>query len=250
LWLFKQKSHLLFLVIALECRKNHKNESFTLTNIPFINIHTHRKPLSPSEKAIRNAYLSLSEAQLDTIPYAVSAGIHPWFIKKETLTEDLATLTTLSSHHKVWAVGEMGLDKSISVPFSLQKEVFENQLFIAEKIKKPIIIHAVKTYSEFIPYLKKATIPFIFHFFMGNETEAKSLLKYENVYLSFGKNFFLPHQKSLAVFEKIPISRLFLETDVMPISIEKVYEKAAELRKMEIEELMAQINENFQTILS
>lgn len=217
---------------------------------PFINIHTHRKPLSPKEKAIRNAYLSLSETQLDEISYPVSLGIHPWFIKKETLTQDLARLTTLSPHQKVWVVGEIGLDKSISIPISLQKEAFENQLFIAEKVKKPVIIHAVKTYSEFIPYLKKATIPFIFHFFMGNETEAKSLLKYENVFLSFGKNFFLPHQKSLAVFEKMPISRLFLETDTMPISIEKVYEKAAKLRKMEMEVLKEKIFTNFTTIFS
>jgi len=219
-----------------------------LTNLPFINIHTHRKPLSPSEKAVRNAYVSLSETQLNLIPYEVSMGIHPWLIKKETLATEISTLATLSPHHKVWAVGEIGLDKSISIPFALQKETFENQLFIAEKIQKPVLIHAVKTYSDFIPYLKKATIPFIFHFFMGNEQEANALLKYENVFLSFGKNFFLSHQKSLAVFEKMPISRLFLETDTMPISIEKVYEKAAELRKLALPTLKQHIFDNFSAL--
>lgn len=216
--------------------------------IPFINIHSHRKPLFPTEKVIRNAYTNLTEYQLDKIAYPVSVGIHPWFVKKETLTEELEKLATLSPHHKVWAVGESGLDKFISIPFSLQKEAFENQLVIAEKLRKPMIIHAVKTYSEFIPYLKKANIPFIFHFFMGNETEANALLKYENVYLSFGKNFFISHQKSLAVFGKMPLSRVFLETDTMPISIEKVYEKAAELRKMEVAALKSQIFANFTTI--
>ena len=53
------------------------------------------------------------------------------------------------------ALGECGLDKKVQTPLDLQQEVFERQLTLAEKYKKPVIIHCVAAFQELIAIKKK-----------------------------------------------------------------------------------------------
>ncbi len=210
--------------------------------MPYINLHTHRKPQSSEEFCIRNAYFPSKIANIAHLPYAVSVGIHPWFSEKKVADFE-ARMEALLACKNVVALGEIGLDRVKNVPFSPQIEVFEQQLFFAEKYKKPVILHCVKAISDIFPYLKNTKVPFIFHQFDANETQLQQLLPY-SAYFSFGKNLFTS-AKSQQVFKIVPDNRYFLETDIAPIRIEKVYAQAALLKNISENAVKEQVFANF-----
>lgn len=207
----------------------------------YFNLHTHKKPQSPQEKCIRNAYFPAQIGNIAHLPYQISVGIHPWFAaeKNVNFVEKMEAFLALEN---VVAIGEIGLDRVKNVSFSLQIATFEAQLFFAEKYQKPVILHCVKAISDIFPYLKKSAVPFIFHQFDGNEVQLKQLLPYP-AYFSFGKNLFNA-PKSQNVFKAIPDNRYFLETDTAALRIEKVYQQAALLKHISEEKVKAQICNN------
>jgi TatD DNase family protein len=210
-------------------------------NVEFFNLHTHNPSANPNERALVNQYPLEFDA---TIPLS-SVGIHPWFIKEESVFQELELVDQYSQLPQVAAVGECGLDKRIAVPFALQQQVFEAQLHLAQQIQKPVIIHCVAAFQELIATIKKSkiTVPIIVHGFSKNNTLAQQLLQ-EGYYLSFGKYLF--QQPELAeVLAKVPADRFFLETDAMDRSIEEVYAKAAECKKMSVDQLKSTLNCTF-----
>jgi TatD DNase family protein len=212
-------------------------------NIPYINIHSHYKPRDKNELVTRNAYLRLTPEQVSALPYKVSAGLHPWHLLSMSLRECGDKLIELASLENVFAIGEIGIDRAIDIPISTQLAYFDTQLNIARALKKPVIIHAVKSYSDLVPFLKKTKVPFIFHQFSGNEQQAKELLKY-NCLLSFGKNLF--YEKAQQVLKQIPDAGFLLETDAAPrLTIEEVYEQAAKIKQLETDELKSVLFHTF-----
>ncbi len=211
----------------------------------YINIHTHFKP-KQNELALRNAYLKLNAVQIAQLPYPVSVGLHPWFLKNYTLTQCTDLLMDVVNLSNVLAIGEIGLDRAIDTPLSTQIQYFDAQLNIARAVKKPVIIHAVKSYSDLMPFLKKTKVPFIFHGFTGNIQQAKEMLKY-NAYLSFGKS--LLDEKYREVFAQIPNNRFLLETDVSNLEISRIYELAAHAKGISIDELKSVVFNTFAAII-
>jgi TatD DNase family protein len=209
--------------------------------LQFINIHTHQ-PDSKEFSLINLFPESVSEISEDRF---YSIGIHPWEITKINATEQLKIVAETIKLINVPALGEIGLDK-LHPAFETQKELFLKQLDIAEKMKKPVIIHCVKACSELLEILKKRQpkVPLIIHRYSGNKTTAEQLLKF-GCFLSFGHELFNTGSKTPKVFIKIPIENIFLETDDADIDIETVYRKAAELKKMAQEDLSRRIFLNF-----
>jgi TatD DNase family protein len=213
----------------------------------FINIHCHAKPKIPGEFVIRNAYLPVQQDKLNNLPYATSVGLHPWFIQQMSVNECSDRLIEAATSPKVLAIGEIGIDRAIHIPVPTQLTYFDAQVNIARALQKPVIIHAVRSYSDIIPFLKKSKVPFIFHQFSGNGQQANELIKY-NAYLSFGQNLLDP--KSAETFRNMPISQLFLETDISTrMDISDVYAKASELKMLPIDELKSIVFHNFARIL-
>lgn len=210
----------------------------------YINIHTHFKP-KQNELALRNAYLKLNAVQIAQLPYPVSVGLHPWFLKNYTLTQCTDLLMDVVNLSNVLAIGEIGLDRAIDTPLSTQIQYFDAQLNIARAVKKPVIIHAVKSYSDLMPFLKKTKVPFIFHGFTGNIQQAKEMLKY-NAYLSFGKS--LLDEKYREVLAQIPNDRFLLETDVANVGINQIYDLAATAKGISIDELKSVVFNTFAAI--
>jgi TatD DNase family protein len=216
----------------------------------FINIHTHSKTKHANELIIRNAYTPLSASQIAKLPYLVAVGLHPWYLHKMSINSCVQKLYEISVPKNVVAVGEIGIDRAITTTTSLevQRSYFEAQLNVAAEINKPVIIHAVHSYSDFIPYLKKSKVPFIFHQFNGNEQQARELLRYP-CKLSFGVNLLSP--KSQAILKAIPPNSFFLETDVQTnYTIHDIYAKAAKIRQMNIDVLKEQLFHTFAQIFS
>lgn len=196
--------------------------------------------------------------QHDTIYAAV--GWHP--VDAIDMTDqDLEWIEELSSHPKVVAIGEMGLDyhwdKS---PKDIQKEVFRKQIRLAKKVNMPIIIHNREATEDIIEILQEEDakeVGGIMHCYNDSAKYVQTCLDM-NFYISLGgpvtfKNAHLP--KEVAV--EVPLERLLVETDAPflaphpnrgkrnePAYVKLVAEKIAELREISLEELSEKTTEN------
>ena len=179
-----------------------------------------------------------------------SIGIHPWYIDENRLETDLETIKQKLQLDECLALGECGLDKRIEIPLDLQISVFKQQLEIVKLTNKPVVLHCVAAYEEVIAIKKEMKIenPMIIHGFSKNEQVAKSLLK-NDFYLSFGK-YLLRNPDLEKVFTFAPENQILLETDTIEESIYQVYEKAAAIKGISVEEMKAIVFANFSKIFS
>ena len=208
----------------------------------FINIHTHSQ--------IFDAHLELVNLFLeknDRVKY-YSYGLHPWHIDAN-YKDDLEHLQEISHEKGCLAIGECGLDKESKVDFELQKKVFIEQVKLANKLKKPLIIHCVKAFNELINCLNHNNnqVPVIIHGFNNSDNIAKVLVS-EGYYFSFGKAMLGYESNAAKVIKTIGRKRFFLETDDKDLSIKYVYLKAGELLGVNDEIIQLQIEENFKTV--
>ena len=170
-----------------------------------------------------------------------SVGIHPW----HALVGEIAEVERLAPEKD--AIGEIGLDYACEVPHEAQMAVFRAQLSLAEQLEKPVILHCVRAFEDVMKevgryHLKAA----IFHGFIGSIEQAQRAVN-QGYYLSFGERTFRS-PKSIEAMRSTPLSRLFVETDESATPIEEIYAKIAELRGVEVKELLLATEENFNRI--
>lgn len=175
-----------------------------------------------------------------------SAGIHPKDASFEQENELLSWLNNVAIDKNCVAIGECGLDSLVSNFSNVQEYFFEKQISLANDLKKPLIIHCVRKFYEVIGFQKKSKQPMIIHGFNKKESIAKDLLKH-NFYLSFGKAV-LENLSLQKIVEETPINKLFLESDDAQFPIENLYQKTSEIKKIPIDVLIKQIQENLETI--
>jgi len=212
----------------------------------FINLHTHTFSNLSDVMEVVNQY----PWEFDTSIPSYSIGIHPWYIDENRLETDLKIIKQKLQLNECLALGECGLDKRIEIPLDLQISVFKQQLEIVMQTNKPIVLHCVAAYDEVIAIKKemKITNPMIIHGFSKNEQVAQSLLK-NGFYLSFGK-YLLRNPDLEKVFTFAPENQILLETDTIEESIYQVYEKAALIKGISVEEMKTIVFTNFSTIFS
>lgn len=210
----------------------------------YFNLHSHRKPRLAGELTIRNAYTYTSLN--GPVPYLISVGVHPWFVGQWSEEATRTFLEKTSGQRQVVAIGECGLDRVKGPSMTKQLAIFDVHCQYASIQHKPMIIHAVRSYYDFIPFLKQYQVPMIFHGFNGNIDILQKLLPY-NTWFSFGKLLFQPSVER--VFKRIDPQRIFLETDqAAHLHIADIYRKAAELMNLPEEEVSERIWENVNTV--
>lgn len=211
----------------------------------FINIHSHQQEIK-NEFVIQNL---LKDFDQILKPGYYSAGLHPWYLESQNWEQQLLQLKKLSAAKNILALGECGLDKVCKTDFELQQEVFIAQILWANEINKPLIIHCVRAFSELGDLLKKYNnkTPVIFHGFNKNSRIAEKMLN-DGHYLSFGKSILQLQNK--AIFEQVPMDRIFLETDETNISIQEIYKEAAAIKNISLETLSLQIKKNVQLVFN
>ncbi|WP_442604534.1 TatD family hydrolase [Paenibacillus sp. KN14-4R] len=182
-----------------------------------------------------------------------AVGWHPQDAK-DMLPEDLSWIEELCKHPKVVAIGEIGLDYYWDTsPKDVQDRVFREQIRLARRIGKPIIIHNRDAHHDTLKILreeKAAEVGGIMHSFSGSWETAQACLDM-NFHLSFGgpitfKNAKLPKE----ILAQVPLNRLLIETDAPYLTphpfrgkrnetsyVRLVAETAAEIRGMSVEEL-------------
>lgn len=218
----------------------------SLTNLiililSFINIHKHGTPSGKNILELINV-----NSRFDSIPESgfYSAGLHPWYLSRETAAVEWEAFQRAVAGANVLAVGECGLDRVCKTDWELQEEYFKRQIDFSATVKKPLIIHCLRAFDETVSLLKanKVRVPVIFHGFNKSLALAEKLLQ-EGYYLSFGKHL-LNAESIREVFRRTPGEKLFLETDAADISIEEIYSAAAEIRQVSVDQLSAQIEAN------
>ncbi|MGZ2369571.1 TatD family hydrolase [Ancylomarina sp. YFZ004] len=214
---------------------------------PFIDIHTHHSYYKEGVLSMVNYFPEQIKLEDYSDKY-ISVGLHPWHLNKDSADEDLDFIKTIASIDKVLAIGEIGLDRTISTPLNIQEEFFAKQIAIAESLKKPIIIHCVRCFPELISIKNKikASTPWLIHGFRNTIQIANNLLK-QDCYISFGEAL-LFDKKIQNVFVEIPINRVFLETDESEHSIIDIYNKAAQLKSIQLEELKKDLFETYKCV--
>ena len=207
----------------------------------YFNLHTHHLHHKTDTLALINQYPWEFN---DAIPQ-YSIGIHPWYIDEARLEKDLLTIEEKLALPECLALGECGLDKRIDIPLSLQTEVFEKQIALAEKYQKPLVLHLVAAYQELVEIKNRLqiTVPVILHGFSKNEQIAQQMID-NGFYLSFGK-YLLRNPELKTVFQNVPNDRFFLETDTMAETLEEVYALAAHYKNKTLAEMQMQVADNW-----
>ena len=171
-----------------------------------------------------------------------AVGIHPWEAENFTLSHICEAMFSNAE-----AIGEIGLDYACNVDKSKQEELFCQQLKIAEKLQKPIILHCVKSFESIMNLLLKYKLKaVVFHGFIGSKEQALQALK-RGYFLSFGHRTFCS-SKTIEALRSTPLSQLFVESDESDIPIEEIYAKIADLRCVSIDELKEATNHNYNKI--
>ena len=212
--------------------------------LKYINIHTHT-----AESEQSDAFSIVSLMVGDSLAYAehscFSMGIHPWQLEKQHPEELYKLLLQPILHPKLCAIGEAGLDRSITTPIEIQKIIFEKQIQLAERLQLPFIIHAIKTISEILAFRKKYPKGcWILHGFRGNAIQAVQCIQ-QSIHLSFGHHILHDSDKLINALKSVPLNRIFFETDTAKITIAEVYQKVSILLDIEIDILCKTIAENF-----
>ena len=104
-------------------------------------------------------------------------GIHPESADSYT-DEDLRFIEEHINDERVVAIGEIGLDYYWTKDNKdKQKELFEYQLKLAERVNKPVIIHSREATQDTIDILKKYNVRGVIHSFSGSYETACIYIK-------------------------------------------------------------------------
>lgn len=217
--------------------------------LPYIDIHTHLHRPEKETVTVQNIFPGEGFAAFSGRNF-YSVGLHPWHIKSpEENNEWLLQIEDAVGFDHVIFIGECGLDKKVENDFNEQLRIFEAQAFMAEEIKKPLIIHCVKAYNEVILMQKKLhpEMSWVMHGYNGSLEISKQLLD-NNFLFSFGGNLFKMGAKAIDSFKFLPLERIFFETDEYEGDVEIMYQKGAELKGISVEMLKEAIWKNFNRI--
>jgi len=176
-----------------------------------------------------------------------SIGIHPKDID-DNFENHYQRIKEISSLKNCLAIGECGLDGLINVDEKLQEFVFEKQILLANEIRKPVIIHCVRRFSEILKFKKTADIPMVIHGFNKKQSIASEMYTH-GFYLSFGKAV-LQNVSLQQIIKDFPLEKLFLETDDADFDIQTLYQKVSELKNISVENLHSQILQNLEKIIT
>ncbi|MFC2019702.1 TatD family hydrolase [Chloroflexota bacterium] len=212
---------------------------------------------------------SVKVAETYDLFYA-AVGFHPWMA--ETIDDALyQKLKTLASNKRVVAISEIGLDYFDKQPRGapddaakeVQKQALVQQLKLAKELGKPALIHNRASDQDLMDILRKTKDQkIVLHGFMGDEdmlAEAVDL----GFYFTEGLAFLAPQivrepEMLRNSVKKIPLDRLFLETDRFPQSlmgerppwkVKEVARQIAEIKGITAEEIGQASTENVRRFL-
>lgn len=146
----------------------------------------------------------------DKYPFLYPAvGIHP-----QEISDDINLLEELVKNTKIIAVGECGLEFLGEIDTKKQEIYFRKQIELAQKYKKPLIVHSRKAVDETIQILSEyKELRGVIHCYSGGKKRVKKVLDLPGEWY-FGFDGNLTYEVGLEeVLKAVPKDRVLAETD-------------------------------------
>ncbi|WP_129717225.1 TatD family hydrolase [Pedobacter sp. SYP-B3415] len=200
----------------------------------FLDLHTHEP--YPARNAYRIINLDLGKTPAHQPEGQFSCGIHPWYADQAS-PDRFKHLEQLAALPQAKMIGECGLDKLRGPSLAVQIAVLEKQVRLAEELRKPLLLHCVRAFSELIEIKNrlKISVPAIIHGF-NKKTELAAQLEAHGFLLSVGAAV-CRSGSGAARYAATATGPFFLETDDAGQEIAAVYKAVADLRKISVEAL-------------
>ena len=150
----------------------------------------------------------------ETHPFLWAAvGVHPHGAK-DLPPDWLEQIETLAAHPRVRAIGEIGYDYHYDMDWKdTQRQVFEEQLQLAEKLSLPVVIHDREAHGDTMELLRKYRPAGVVHCYSGSAEMAKEIIAL-GMYVGFtGVVTFKNARRALEAAAVVPLDRLLVETD-------------------------------------
>lgn len=194
-------------------------------------------------------------------------GLHPTEIQTEKF--DFDAYLNLAKNPKVVGIGECGFDyfRKGYADKSLQREIFEKQISIANEVKKPLMLHMrnglkndENAYLDSLEVIRKhAKVHGDAHFFAGNWDEGKQFLDL-GFRLSFTGVITFARDYD-EVIKNTPMNMIMSETDAPfvspipfrgernePAHVIEVVQKISEIKSKSIDETKIHLVDNARSL--
>ena len=189
-------------------------------------------------------------------------GVHPVDIKKynDKVEKELERLAL--TEKKVVAIGEIGLDYHwMEDPKDVQIAGFRKQMELAERVKKPVVIHTREALQDTLDVLRDyRNVGGILHCYPGSLEAAKPFL--DRYYLGIGGTLtFKNNKKTKELVKNLPLEKIVLETDCPyltpvplrgkrnePVYTKYVAEEVARIKEISVEQVIKVTTENAKKI--
>ena len=202
--------------------------------------------------------ISSSEASIalaEKYPFMYAAvGFHPH--EAANIKEgDYDIIAKMAQHKKVVAIGEIGLDYYYGKDtMEIQRKVFREQIELAKSVDLPFQVHNRDSTRDCLMILKESKMGArcgMMHCFSESKETAREMLNLGMKISIGGVLTFKNNVKTVEVVKYVPIEEMMIETDcpyLAPVPyrgkrnsslyIHAVAEKIAELKGMDVEEVV------------
>lgn len=214
---------------------------------------------------VDSASIELVMSQVKAFPNHCFAmlGLHPCDVKANW-QEELNTINAAIPQHKIYAIGEIGIDLYWDKTFLTEQiQAFKLQIGWAKKLKLPIVIHCRNAFDEVYRVLQEEQgddLHGIFHCFTGTLEQAQKVIAL-GFYLGIGGVVTYKNSGLDKVVEQIDLKHIVLETDspyLTPVPhrgkpnessyLIYVAQKVADLHQVSLEALAEVTTENSKII--
>lgn len=196
--------------------------------------------------------------------FDIALGFHPNDLYKFN-EKDYVRLESLLQHKELAALGEIGLDYHWDdVKREDQIQGFIRQIELAKTYQVPILIHMREATKDTLDILKEhGPITGIFHCYSGSYETALEAMKL-GFYIAYGGPLTFKNSRGAPeVAAKLPIDRLFVETDSPyltphpyrgkqnePMYVDVTFKRLCEIKNVNEEILAKQLEENYQCLFN
>lgn len=199
-----------------------------------IDFHTHGA--APDGMALRSVGVTAAGSCRYT-----SLELHPWHLPETTgsLSPEF-----LAAAERADAIGECGLDRLRGPLLPVQAAWLDEVLFLAETLRKPVVIHCVRAVPELLAAFRKHPgVRRLFHGFRGSPELLKELLEHGFTVSLHRSAIDRPGIAPLLLAQKL--EGIGFETDDFPGGIVPVLEHAARVLGLRCSELETATDRTF-----
>lgn len=176
-------------------------------------------------------------------------SIHPIYVKEFPSEKREKYFNLLRDNKdKITAIGETGLDYYWIKEDKWkeeQKKLFVEMISLSKELNKPLVIHARESYEDCINILEKEGAKRVdLHMFGGRKLLDRVI---ENNWFISMNAIVLKSKNYKKIIRDMPLDRIMLETDApwlapdggrnTPLTIKRVAEKIAEIKKIDFEKV-------------